>query len=75
MDEVALNIPAPEEIARLKAVLNEVVLALPKQRRSCEMQASAAEQLLKLAAGGEKDPIKLKERALLTLRSIWRKCS
>ena len=70
MREVTLNILAPEEILRLKAVLNEVVHALPKQHRSCEMQASVAAQLLKLAAGGEKDPIKLKERALLSLSII-----
>jgi hypothetical protein len=70
MREITLNIFAPEEIVRLKAVLNEVVLALPKQRRSCEMQAFVGEQLLKLAAGGEKDPIRLKERALLALRGI-----
>jgi hypothetical protein len=68
--EVALNILDPEEIVRLKAVFNEVVLALPEQHRSCEMQASAAEQLLKLAAGGEKDPSRLKERALRILRII-----
>ena len=65
-----LNIFAPEEILRLKAVMNEVVLALPKQHRSCEMQASVAEQLLKLAAGGEKDPVRLKERLLQTLSII-----
>ena len=70
MREVTLNILAPEKISRLKAVLSEVVLALPKRQRSCEIQVSVAEQLLKLAAGGEKDPIRLKERALLTLRNI-----
>ena len=70
MREITLNIFGPEEIVRLKAVLSEVVLALPKQQRSCEIQASLAEQLLKLAAGGEKDPIRLRERALLTLRNI-----
>jgi hypothetical protein len=70
MREIKLNILDPEEIVRLKAVLNEVVLALPKQQRSCELQATVAEQLLKLAAGGEKDPIRLKERTLLTLRLI-----
>ena len=75
MSELALNIFDPKEIVRkeivrLKAVLNEVVLSLPKQQRSCEMQASVAEQLLKLAADGEKDPIRLKERALLALRNI-----
>ena len=70
MSELALNIFDPKEIVRLKAVLNEVVLSFPKQQCSCEMQASVAEQLLKLAAGGEKDPIRLKERALLALRSI-----
>ena len=47
--------------------MNEVV---PKQQRSCDVQASVAEQLLKLAAGGAKDPIKLRERALRTLRNI-----
>ena len=72
MSELALNIFDPKEIVRLKAVLNEVVLSLPKQQRSCEMQASVAEQLLKLAADGEKDPIRLKERALLALRNIQR---
>jgi hypothetical protein len=50
MSELALNIFDPKEIVGLKAVLNEVVLSLPKQQRSCEMQASVAEQLLKLAA-------------------------
>jgi hypothetical protein len=70
MNEATFNILTPEEIARLKAVLNEVVLALPKQQRSCGMQASAAEQLLKLAAGGEKDPTRLKERALVALHII-----
>ncbi len=70
MGEITLNIFAPDEIVRLKAVMNEVVLALPKQHRSCGMQASVAEQLLKLAAAGEKDPVRLKERALLTLSII-----
>jgi hypothetical protein len=70
MRDFALNILDPEEIVRLKSVLNEMVLALPKQQRSCEMQATLAEQLLKLAARGEKDPIRLKERALLSLLNI-----
>jgi hypothetical protein len=70
MKEITLNIFAPEEIVRLKAVLNEVVLALPKQQCSCELQASVAEQLLRLAAGGEKNPIRLKERVLEVLKSI-----
>jgi hypothetical protein len=64
MGSVLLNILDPEEILRLKAVLKEVVLALPEQHRSCESQAAVAEQLLKLAARGEKDPIRLKQRAL-----------
>jgi hypothetical protein len=67
MREVTLNIFGAEEIIRLKAVLSEVVLALPKRQRSCEMQASIAEQILKLAAGSEKDPVRLKERTLRTL--------
>jgi hypothetical protein len=70
MSELALNIFDPKEIVRLKAVLSEVVLSLPKQQRSCEMQASVAEQLLKLAAEGEKDPIRLRERALQSLRIV-----
>jgi len=68
MREITLNIFGLEEIVRLKAVLDEVVLALPEQQRSCEVQASVAEQILRFAASGEKDPIRLKERALLTLR-------
>jgi hypothetical protein len=68
MREITLNILDPAEIVRLKAVLDEVVLAVPQRLRSCEMQAAVAAQLLKLAAAGEKDPIRLKECALLTLR-------
>jgi hypothetical protein len=64
----ALNILKPAEIIRLRAVLNEVVLVLPKPQRTCETQALVAELLLQLAAGGEQDPVKLKDRALLTLR-------
>jgi hypothetical protein len=70
MSELALNILDLKEIVRLKAVLSEVVLSLPKKQRSCEMQASVAEQLLKFAAEGEKDPIRLKERALQSLRVV-----
>lgn len=70
MGEITLNILTSEEIVGLKAVMSEVILALPKQQRSCEIQASVAEQLLKFAAAGERDPIKLKERALLALRYI-----
>ena len=70
MSELALNILDLKEIVRLKAVLSEVVLSLPKEQRSCEMQASVAEQLLKFAAEGEKDPIRLKERALQSLRVV-----
>ena len=67
MSELTLNILDPQAIAQLKAVLSEVVLSLPKTQRSCEMQASLAAQLLKLAAHGEKDPIRLKELALQSL--------
>jgi len=70
LSELALNILDLKEIVRLKAVLSEVVLSLPKKQRSCEMQASVAEQLLKFAAEGEKDPIRLKERALQSLRVV-----
>ena len=70
MENYTLNILDPEEIVRLRIILKEVVLALPEQHRSCEMQASAPEQLLKLAAGGEKDPLRLKERAPLILNII-----
>jgi hypothetical protein len=70
MSEIALNILGPEEITQLKALLSEVVSTLPKQRRGCEVQALVAERLLKLAGAGEKDPIKLKERVLVSLRDI-----
>jgi hypothetical protein len=70
MSEIKLNILDAEEIIRLKAVLNQVILALPRHQRSCAMQALAAEQLLKFAAEGEKDPIRLRERALMTFRII-----
>jgi hypothetical protein len=70
VSELAFNILDPEAITQLKAVLNEVVLSLPMKLRSCEMQASLAAQLLKLAAQGEKDPIRLKEGALQSLRIV-----
>lgn len=70
MREVQLNIFDVTEIMQLKAVLNEVIIALPEQQRNNEIQASIAEQLLKLAAAGEKDPIRLKERVLLALHGI-----
>ena len=70
MKDITLTIFAPDEIERLKAVLNEVVLALPKQQRCCEVQASVAAQLLKFAAAGEKDPIRLRDRALSAFRTI-----
>lgn len=54
--------------ARLKEVLNDVILAVPKQYRTCAMQASVAQRLLNLAAAGEKDPLRLKKRALFELR-------
>ena len=68
MSELTLTILDPKAIAQLKVVLSEVVLSLPEKQRSCEIQASLAAQLLKLAAQGEKDPIRLKERALQSLR-------
>lgn len=70
MSEIKLNILDPEAIVLLRGILNEVVLALPKQQRSCEVQASVAEQLLKFAAAGEKDPIRLRARALSAVRNI-----
>jgi hypothetical protein len=68
MADTALNIFGPAEIARLKTAFNEAVQQLPKQDRSCAIQASLAEQLLKIAAGGETDPIRLKQRALDNLQ-------
>jgi len=38
MSEIKLNILDPEAIALLRGILNEVVLALPKRQRSCEVQ-------------------------------------
>lgn len=70
MSELTLNILDTKTIAQLKIVLSEVVLSLPKKQRSCEMQTSVAAQLLKLAAQGEKDPIRLKEGALQSLRIV-----
>jgi len=67
MSTLTLNILDPKAIAQLKVVLSEAVLSLPKEQRSCEMQASLAAQLLKLAAQGEQDPIRLKELALHSL--------
>lgn len=70
MSEISLNVLDPEDILRLKAVLNEVVLVLPKQHRSNEMLACVAEQLLMLAAAGERDPIELRKRAMRILHGI-----
>jgi hypothetical protein len=57
----------PELIQLMKAVLDDVVAALPESKRTSARMADMAAQILACAAKGERDPAILKRAALLFL--------
>ena len=57
----------PELIELMKAVLDDATATLPEWKRTSAMKADIASQILACAAKGERDPIALKNHALLTV--------
>jgi hypothetical protein len=57
----------PELIELMKAVLDDATATLPEWKRTSAMKAEIASQILACAAKGERDPIALKNYALLTV--------
>jgi hypothetical protein len=57
----------PELIELMKAVLDAATAMLPEAKRTSAMKAEIASQILACAATGERDPIALKNSALLAI--------
>jgi hypothetical protein len=57
----------PELIELMKAVLDAATAMLPEAKRTSAMKAEIASQILACAAKGERDPIALKNSALLAV--------
>ena len=57
----------PELIELMKAVLDAATAMLPEAKRTSVMKAELASQILACAAKGERDPIALKNSALLAV--------
>ena len=57
----------PELIELMKAVLDGVTAMLPEAKRTSTMKAEIASRILACAAKGERNPIALKNAALLAV--------
>lgn len=57
----------PELIELMKAVLDAATAMLPEANRTSSMKAEIASQILACAAKGERDPIVLKNLALMAV--------
>jgi hypothetical protein len=57
----------PELIQLMKTVLDDATAMLPEAKRTSTMKAEIASQILACAAKGERDPIVLKNSALLAV--------
>jgi hypothetical protein len=55
----------PDTIKLMKFALDEASTSLPNAKRTTSMKVKLASRILKAAAKGERDPIKLKRAALL----------
>jgi hypothetical protein len=55
----------PETLTMLRGVLDEVWGALPLDRQARMPKSEMAQRILKRAADGERDPVRLKAAALL----------
>jgi hypothetical protein len=58
----------PKTITLLKEVLSEAEGALPVQQRSSEVRVKLATRILKAAAEGERDRVRLREAALVAVQ-------
>jgi len=54
-----------DEVALLRAILDEVATLLPVAKRTTEAKTLLAQKILACAANGERDPVKLRSAALL----------
>ena len=57
----------PELIQLMKTVLDDATATLPEAKRTSTMKAEIASQILAYAAKGERDPMVLKNSALLAV--------
>jgi hypothetical protein len=57
----------PELIELMKAVLDDAAAMLPEAKRTSTMKAEIASQILACAAKGERDPVVLRNAALLAV--------
>jgi hypothetical protein len=62
----------PEDISLLKGVLDDAFAALPPRLRVLSVQALVAERILKSAANGERDRVRLRTVALFDLQAAAR---
>jgi hypothetical protein len=62
----------PEDISLLKGVLDDAFAALPPRLRVSSVQALVAERILKSAANGERDRVRLRTVALFDLQAAAR---
>jgi len=62
----------PEDISFLKGVLDDAFAALPPKLRVSSVQALIAERILKSAANGERDRVRLRNEALFDLQAAAR---
>jgi hypothetical protein len=58
---------SPELIQLMKAVLEEATAGLPEAERTSAVKAEIASYILARAANGERDPIALKNSALMAV--------
>jgi hypothetical protein len=57
----------PETLTLLRGVLDEAWASLPPQDQEARRKSDLAQRILNLAARGERDPVKLKAAALITV--------
>lgn len=62
----------PEDISLLRSVLDDAFADLPTKLRVTSVQALIAERILKSAAKGERDRVRLRNAALLDLQTAAR---
>jgi hypothetical protein len=57
----------PAILAELRAVFDDVCGMLPQSHETQIQKSAIAERILKLAAQGERDPLRLRQAALLRM--------
>jgi hypothetical protein len=57
----------PETLAKLRAVFDDACTRLPHSQQSSNNKSAMAERILKLSNAGERDPVRLRDAALLRI--------